>query len=359
VIVIGVDPHKQSHTGAAVDGATAEVRGERMVRARQRGHEQLLGWARELDVERLWALEDCRHVSASLERFLLARGERVVRVPPRLMGAARRAGREQGKSDAVDALAVARAALRERDLPVARLAGPEREIRLLHDHRADLVAERTRIQNRLRWHLHDLDAELEIPTGGLDRRVWLDQLGRRLARLGQSAQVRICRELVRRCGELSGRIRELERELEVLLGEQAAELLELPGCGPLTAAQLVGEIAGVERFATDAKLAKHAGTAPLPASSGQQQRHRLNRKGNRQLNCALHRTAVTQARNHEPARAYLARKQAEGKSRREALRCLKRHLARIVHRILTLIATRLASPPPTRQHAPLAAAGLT
>jgi transposase len=294
-----------------------------------------------------------------LERFLLARGERVVRVPPRLMGEARRAGRERGKSDSVDALAVARAAVREPGLPIARLAGPEREIRLLHDHRDDLVAERTRIQNRLRWHLHDLDPGLEIPAGGLDRRVWLDRLARRLARLEQSVQVRIARELVRRCRELSRSVAELERELGSLLRLQAPELLELEGCGTLTAAQLLGEIAGVERFASDAKLAKHSGAAPLPASSGQRQRHRLNRKGNRRLNCALHRIAVTQARMHPPARAYLERKQAEGKSRREALRCLKRHLARAVFRILNTIAARRLPLPSTQPNAPVAAVGLT
>jgi transposase len=280
-------------------------------------------------------------------------------VPPGLMGAARRAGRERGKSDAVDALAVARAALREPELAVAQLAGPEREIRLLHDHRADLVAERTRIQNRLRWHLHDLDPELEIPRGGLDRRLWLDRLGRRLARLERTAQVRICRELLGRCRGLSRRVDELERELASLLRAQAAELLELPGCGTLTAAQLVGEIAGIDRFASEAKLAKHSGAAPLPASSGQRQRHRLNRKGNRQLNCALHRIAVTQARVHAPARAYLERKQTEGKSRREALRCLKRHLARVVFRILQAIAAQRRSPSPTPPNAPLTAVGLT
>ncbi|MGZ4411642.1 MAG: IS110 family RNA-guided transposase [Gaiellaceae bacterium] len=359
MIVIGVDPHKQSHTAVAVEAAVGRLRGERTVAARAHGHEQLLAWARELDGERLWALEDCRHVSGSLERFLLARGERVVRVPPRLMGEARRAGRERGKSDSVDALAVARAALREPDLPVACLAGPEREIRLLHDHRADLVAERTRIQNRLRWHLHDLNPELAVPAGALDRRVWLDRVGRRLARLEQTAQVRISRELVARCRELSRRVGELERELAALLREHAAALLALPGCGTLTAAQLLGEIAGVTRFASDAKLAKHAGSAPLPASSGQRQRHRLNRNGNRQLNCALHRIAVTQARMHAPARAYLERKQAEGKSRREALRCLKRHLARVVYHILHTIATRTTSPSTTQPNAPLAALALT
>jgi transposase len=332
VIVIGVDPHKQSHTAGAVERATGEARGERTVKAGERGQGELLRWGRSLAPERVWALEDCRHVSGRLERFLLARGERVVRVPPARMAGARKGGRARGKSDAIDALAVARAFLREPDLPVAALAGPEREIRLLADHREDLVGERTRIQNRLRWHVHDLDGSLEVPAGALDRYCWLERLERWLAEHAeQSMQVRIACELVVRCRELTARINGLERELQALLAEEAQELLELVGCGPLTAAKLIGEVAGVERFAGDAKLAKHSGTAPLPASSGERQRHRLNRAGNRQLNCALHRMAVTQARMHPPARAYLERKQAEGKSRREALRCLKRHLARSVY----------------------------
>jgi transposase len=337
VIVIGVDPHKQTQTAAGVEAGLGELRGERTVQARRAGHDELLGWARGLGEERLWALEDCRHVSVSLERFLLASGERVVRVPPKLMAGARRSARRRGKSDAIDALAVARAALREPELPSARLEGASRELRLLLDHREDLVAERTRIQQRLRWHLHELEPELELPVGCLDRRVWLERLGRRLARRLQTAQVRICRELVGRCRELSGRARELERELAVLVSAHAPALLELPGCGVLTAAKLVGETAEVERFASEAQLAMHAGTAPLPASSGARQRHRLNRSGNRQLNCALHRIALTQGRWHPPAQAYLARKEGEGHSRKEAVRCLKRHLARLVYRTLRAI----------------------
>ena len=335
MIVIGVDPHKQTHTAVALERATGELLAERTVTAREQGQGELLLWARSLAQERVWALEDCRHVSGRLERFLLARGERVVRVPPKLMAGARRSGRTRGKSDAIDALAVARAFLREPELPVALLAGAEREIRLLADHREDLLGERTRIQNRLRWHLHDLDPSLEIPPGALDRYCWLERLERWLAaRAEPSVEARIAAELVERCRELTRRIKALERELEDLLEAEAEELLELCGCGTLTAAKLVGEVAGVERFSRESKLAKHMGTAPLDASSGEQRRHRLNRSGNRQLNCALHRIAVTQARMHPPARAYLERKQAEGKSRREALRCLKRHLARAVFNAL-------------------------
>jgi transposase len=176
---------------------------------------------------------------------------------------------------------------------------------------------------------------LEIPPGALDRRVWLDRVARRPARREQAVQVRICRELVRAIVRLVARERELERELTALVTAQAPALLTLSGCGVLTAAKLIGETAGSERFADDARLAMHAGVAPLQASSGKRQRHRLNRSGNRQLNCALHRIAVTQGRSHPPAPAYLARKEAEGKTRKEAIRCLKRHLARTIYRTLT------------------------
>ena len=115
-----------------------------------------------------------------------------------------------------------------------------------------------------------------------------------------------------------------------LVSDVAPQLLTQPGFGPLTAAKLVGEVAGIERFATDAKLARAAGVAPIPVSSGRTNRQRLDRGGNRQLNATLHRIAVTRARCHPETKAYLDRKRAEGKSTREAIRCLKRHLARDV-----------------------------
>jgi transposase len=169
---------------------------------------------------------------------------------------------------------------------------------------------------------------------GLDHEHVLRSLGARLRRRQQSVRVRLARELVRRCAALRRELRALERELELRVRAQAPELLELPGCGTLTAAKLIAEIAGAGRFRTDAKLARHAGIAPLPASSGARHRHRLDRRGNRQLNCAFHRIAVTQARIHPEARAFLERKRSGGKSNREALRSLKRHLVRRVHRLL-------------------------
>jgi transposase len=344
MIVIGVDPHKRTHTAAAVDRQTGELVGELTVRGNEEGHARLLEWARELGGDRGFALEDCRQVSCRLERFLIGRGERVVRVPPKLMAGARRAARSRGKSDAIDALAVARAAIREPDLPEAHLEGASRELRLLVDHRDDLVCERTRSQNRLRWHLHEIDPGLEPSGRSLGRLKVLDSLGRRLARREQSVQVRIARELVGHCRELTRQADLLEREIETLVRRHAPQLLALPGCGALTAAKLVGEVAGIERFRTDAQLAMHAGVAPLDVSSGRQQRHRLNRAGNRQLNRALHTIAIVQKRVYAPAKAYIARHQADGKSNKEALRALKRQLARRVFNILHLIAGRAKHP---------------
>jgi transposase len=330
MIVIGVDVHKQSLTAVAVD----EV-GRPVAEPTVGSSAELAAWSGSLEPERLWAGEDCRQLTGALERRLLAAGASLVRVPPKLMAPERRAGRARGKSDPIDALAVARAALREPrlDRPRPGEAGL-RELQLLVDHRDDVVDERRRAQQRLRWQVHDLDPELALPAGALDRTVWLDRVGRRLRRAEQTVQVRIARELVGRCRSLTRTILALDRELQARIDVVAPALLALPGCGPLSAAKLLAEIGPIQRFETDAQLARHAGVAPLEASSGKHQRHRLDRGGNRQLNCALHRIAITQARLHPPARTYLERKQSEGKSRREALRCLKRQLARVVYTAL-------------------------
>ena len=274
-------------------------------------------------------------MTRGFERALLGAGEQLVRVPPRLTAPERRRGRTRGKSDAIDALAIARAALQEPDLDRPR-AGEERlrELKLLVDHRDDLVDERRRCQQRLRWHLHELDPTLAVPLGVLDRSIWLERLGRRLARREQTTQVRIARDLLGRCRELTRSLLELDRDLQTRTRAIAPALIDLPGCGALSAAKLLSEIGPIDRFRSDAQLARHAGVAPLEASSGKQRRHRLDRGGNRQLNCALHRIAITQGRVHRPARAYLERKQSEGKSRREAIRCLKRQLARTVYATL-------------------------
>lgn len=365
MIVIGADTHKSTHTLAAVQAETGRIMATKTVSADVDGMLLAWRWSHTLGGgERVWALEDCRHVSGRLERCLVGQGERVVRVAPKLMGQTRRSERRPGKSDEIDAVAVARAAIKEgiETLPVAFLDEQSFEIRLLHDHRQDLVAERTRHQNRLRWHLVELDPDLEaaLPPRALDRGCWVERVNRRLGRLPQSARVRIARDELRRIRELTRAERELERELRAAIQTLRPDVLAEDGIGTITAAILIGHTAGAARFPTDGHFARLAGAAPIPASSGRSKRVRLNRGGDRQLNCALHRIAVTRARTCPQTRAYLDRKIAEGKSNREAYRCLKRHLARQVWHLLTRTPDHRPAPTMTIHcNAPTGALALT
>ena len=341
MIVIGVDSHKRSHTVVATD-VTGRKLGEKTVVATSAGHLELVRWAARF-ADRTWALEDCRHLSRRLSTDLLVAGEGVVRVPPKLMAGARRSSREPGKSDPIDALAVARAALRE-DLPVATLDGPDREVRLLVDHREDLVAERTRAQNRLRWHLHELDPRTEPVARSLGRAVVLAGLERDLA-VAPGTVGRIARELVGRIRDLTATINDLEREIARLVANLAPSLLALTGCGPLTAAKLVGETAGIGRFRSKAAFARHNGSAPVPVWSGNVVRHRLSRGGNRQLNVALHRIAITQLQREGPGKTYLEHRRAQGDTKPEAIRALRRRISdEVFRRMRHDEAARAASP---------------
>ena len=244
MIVIGADTHKGAHALAAVDEGTGRVRGSRQIKADDAGHLAAVRWARELDRERVWAIEDCRHVSGRLEQALIAAGERVVRVPPRMMGATRRGEREPGKSDQIDALAVARAVVKDGvdRFPAAYLDERAMEIRLLSDHRQDLVAERTRAQNRLRWHLVALCPELErsLKRGSLEQTRVLEKIDRRLRRIPACARVRVAREQVAQIRTLTRQVKTLEGDLLVLVTAQCPELLAEMGCGTLTAVALIG-----------------------------------------------------------------------------------------------------------------------
>ena len=318
MIVIGTDTHKRTHALAAVDEGTGRIRGNREIKADEAGHLAALKWARGLDEVRVWAIEDCRSVSRRLEEALIAAGERVVRVAPHRMGASRRGEREPGKSDEIDSLAIARAVVKDgvECFPAAFLDEQAMEIRLLGDHRHDLVVERTRIQNRLRWHLVTLAPQLEasLRRGSLADTRQLDRIDRQLRRMAIGARVRVAREQITQIRSLTRQINTLKDELAILITAHRPALLSETGCGPLTAAILIGRTAGAERFATDASFAQQTGTAPLKCSSGQRQQHRLNRGGDRQLNHALHIIAITRARYDPATRAYLARKQAEGKT---------------------------------------------
>ena len=341
MVMLGVDVHKDTHTTVAADEVGRQL-GERLVRATDAGHRQLVTWARQRFGDdahpggRVWAIEDCRRMSTRLERALLAAGERVVRVPPKLMAGARDSARTRGKSDPIDALAIARAALREPNLPAAAHDQISRELKLLVDHRENLVGERTRMLNRLRWHLHELDPELEIPGRRLARLARLDALAEWLADQSASGMVgRLAAELVVDIRALSVRITALEKEITDRAQIAAPRLIALPGAGGLTAAKIIGETANVARFRSESCFAMHAGVAPIPASSGRTNRHRLARGGNRQLNAALHRIAITQIRiTGSPGRAYYQRRRANGDTSMEAIRALKRRLARVVFNLM-------------------------
>ena len=328
-ITIGVDAHKKTHTMVAVDSVGRRL-GEKTVPSSTEGHLAAVQWAAQYAVDGevvRFAVEDCRHLTRRLESDLLRAGQPVVRVHTRLMAGARRSGRRPGKSDPIDAEAVALAALREPDLPVAQLDGPAREIKLLVDTRADLVVQRTQAASRLRWYLHELDPMLQVPSRGLRRHCIVAELSERLAN-EPGLVARLARNLLERIGQLNYHIGAYEREIRDRVRTLAPTLLELPGCGVLSAAVLLGETADIRRFRSRDAYARFTGTAPIPVWSGNSDRVRLNRGGNRTANCALHMIAVTQARGVGGlGKAYVDKQIAGGKTRREALRLLRRRLS--------------------------------
>lgn len=335
MIILGIDAHKRTHTVVGVDELGRQLATKTTTSTTTADHLALLRWAEALDggQEREWAVEDCRHLSRRLEADLLAAGERIKRVPPKLMAHARDSARTYGKSDPIDALAVARAVLRHPDLPVAQLDGPTRELRLLVDHREDLVAERTRCINRLRWHLHELDPTWDPTARSLTSYRNIDAVAARLAGL-EGMVARIASEIAGQIRQLTVQERGLEREITVRVTVTAPVLLALVGVGALTAAKIVAEVADIRRFRSKDAFARHNGTAPLLVWSGNRERHRLARTGNRQLNAAIHRIAITQGRCHPAARVYLDRRATMGNTPSEARRALKRHLSDTVYRAL-------------------------
>jgi transposase len=348
MVVVGADVHKRTHTFVAVDQVGKKL-GEKVVSATSSGHCQALRWARErFGEEVVWAIEDCRHLSARLERDLLSAGQQVVRVPPKLMAQSRASARTRGKSDPIDALAVARAFLREPDLPVASHDEVSRELKLLVDRREDLVAQRTSTINRLLWRVHELDPACAPKPGSLDRTKHRDILGQWLA-TQRGLVAELARDELTDIGRLTEAINALAKRIGERVRTVAPALLTMPGCAELTAAKLIGEAAGVIRFKSEAAFARHAGVAPIPVWSGNTTgRVRMTRSGNRQLNAALHRIAVTQIRLPGLGQTYYRKRLNAGDSNTEALRCLKRRLARVVfHHLHTDHRNRLQTCQPT------------
>jgi transposase len=344
MVVVGADVHKHTHTFVAVDEVGRKL-AEKVVKATDAGHLEAVMWARErFGTELIWGIEDCRNMSARLERALLTAGQKVVRVPTKLMAQTRASARTRGKSDPIDATALARAVLREPDLPIASHDDSSRELKSLVDRRETLVGQRTATINSLRWRIHELDPERD--PRALDRakhqtalHQWLAGLTGVVAELARDELADICR--------LTQAINILEKRIDTQVREVAPTLLELFGCAALTAAKIVGETAGVDRFTSEAAFARHAGVSPIPVWSGDNTgRVRLSRSGNRQLNTALHRIAITQIRRPGPGQTYYRRKLMHGKTKKAALRCLKRHLARTVFQ--RLHTDRQTHPQPTQ-----------
>lgn len=330
MITIGIDPHSRVHVAAAVDDH-GRVLGHIEIPAGEL--DALLTWISQQPAPRQVAVEGARGYGWALTLRLLEIGEVVIDVPAQLTADGRRTSASRGKDDLSDAVIVARVALREGGLQRPNPEHLDTDLKLLVDARDQLVGEAGRVRNRLHAILLAIAPGYRDHTGALRSGRALDTAARlaRRARGRDPIRVRLALAAIRRLRQLRREISELDHDIAtVLAGRPTHHLESVCGVGTLVAGKLLGEIQHIDRFPTAAALAVHAGVAPVPASSGTRQRHRLNRGGNRQLNRALYTVARTQARWHPPAQAYLARKRAEGKSAAEARRCLMRHLATAV-----------------------------
>jgi transposase len=335
-VLIGVDPHKASVAVAAVDEAEGELLERASFPQDRVGLRALERWARRFP-ERRWAVENAGGLGRYLAVRLAGSGESVVDVPPKLSARVRVLSSFAGnarKNDGVDALATALAASRNGRLAPVDPEDSSEVLRLLSERREDLVAERTRALNRLHGLLRDL-----VP-GGVARTLSADRAGHILrgirAHGGPSARLRrrLASEMLRDVRTLDRKIADLNGRIEAEVEATGSTLTEIFGIGPILAARIIGTVGSVARFPTKAHFASYSGTAPLEATSGEVVRHRLSLAGNRHLNYALHMVAVCQARSDTRGGTYYRKKIAEGKSRKEALRCLKRRVSDAVYKSL-------------------------
>jgi transposase len=332
-VLIGVDPHKASVAVAVLDEATSELLERAAFPQDRAGLRSLERWAKRFP-ERRWAVENASGLGRHLAVRLAGSGESVVDVPPKLSARVRVLSTGNArKNDGVDAVATALAASRNERLTVVDPEAASEALRLLSERREDLVAERTRALNRLHGLLRDL-----LP-GGVARTLSAERAARILRGLrpkGASARLRrrLASEVLRDVRTLDRKIADLNGRIEAEVEASGTILTEIFGVGPILAARIVGSVGDVGRFPTKAHFASYSGTAPLEASSGEVVRHRLSLAGNRKLNYALHMVALCQARSDALGGTYYRKKIAEGKSRKEALRCLKRRVSDAVFRSL-------------------------
>jgi transposase len=331
-VVIAVDPHKASWTAVVVDHRLQPLAAVR-VEVNRDGYRQLRRFARRWP-QALWAVEGAAGLGAPLTTRLAADGVDVVDVPARLARRVRMLSTGHGrKTDEADALSVGIAALTAARLNSAQIDEAAAALRALTEYRDDLVRTRTQTVNRL----HALLAQL-IPAG-LPRRLTADTAAAALR--GIRPRAVLARTLRQVAVELLGELRRLDRRitdatanLTTAVTASGTRLTELHGIGDVIAAKILAHAGSVNRFRSSSAFASFCGVAPIEVSSGDVQRHRLSRAGDRQLNYALHVVAITQIRRDTDGRAYYQRKRAAGKSHKEALRCLKRRLADVVYRTL-------------------------
>jgi len=332
-VIIGIDPHKATHMAVAIDSDEHAI-GRLEVRADRVQTQRLLAWAAPLGEDRMWAIESADGLGKLLSQQLLAAGEHVVDVPPTLSARVRLLGSTKaGKNDDNDALSTAIAGLRHCGLRAVRGDDHSTVLRFLVGRYDDLVGLRTQAACRLHAVLRELVA------GGAPRRLSADRAAKLLR--GVRPDDLIGSERKRLATDLLGDVRRLDRELAAIkvrlrdaVAMSGTTLLELHGVGPIVAALILAHVGDPARFATPARFASYNGTAPIEASSGPRKRHRLNPRGNRKLNHAMHLIAVTQIRHDTPGRVYYDRKLAEGKTKKEALRALKRRISDAVWRQL-------------------------
>jgi transposase len=325
-VLIGVDPHKASLAVAAVDEATGELLERASFPQDRAGLRSLERWAKRFS-ECRWAVENAGGLGRYLAGRLAGSGESVVDVPPKLSARVRVLSTGNArKNDGLDALATALAASRNGCLAAVDPEAASEVLSLLSERREDLVAERTRALNRLHALLRDL-----LP-GGVTGTLSADRAARLLRGIrprSSSSRIRrrLASEVLRDIRTLDRKIADLNGRIEAEVEASGTTLPEIFGVGPILAAKIIGTVGSVERFPTKAHFASYAGTAPVEASSGEVVRHRLSLAGNRHLNYALHMVAVCQARSDARGGTYYRKKIAEGKSRKEALRCLKRRIS--------------------------------
>jgi transposase len=331
-VAIGVDSHKASVGVGIVDGVGSD-RGAQEFGNDDRGHRALLEWIRAQGESRIIGIEGAGNYGAGLARFLIAAGESVVEVPAFLTYRERKRTPSQGKSDTSDALAIARVVARGEGLAQVSQAQVLDDLKLLSDHRDQLVRARTKLANQTHSDLAILCPGYQVRVPNLTTKKNLAGAVI-IVRADRSVRAGLVRDRIAELRRIDHRIAEVTKWLAAKVIESGTTLTKLKGIGFVLAAKILGEVGDIARIRSEAAFAMFNGTAPLQASSGSTNRHRLNRGGNRQLNSALHMVATTLCRCEADTKAYVARRMTEGKTRKEAMRCLKRHLSNVVYRRL-------------------------